>query len=80
MILLDGGAPMPPFPPNWGCEPPGPIYSFFALFLAVLLLLECLTFLLPEPWRYAIFRAVFENVWPLTVVDRWIRTQLDKSE
>lgn len=72
--MLDGCAPIPPYPP--GYEPPGPLYQFFALLLGVLLLLECLTFLLPEPWRYEIFRAVFERVWPFSAVDRWIRSQL----
>jgi hypothetical protein len=68
------GAPIPPFPP--GYEPPGPIYCFLSLFLGVLLLAECATFLLPEPWRYAIFRAVFDHVWPFSVVDRWINACL----
>lgn len=45
--MLDGCAPIPPYPP--GYEPPGPLYQFFALLLGVLLLLECLTSLLPEP-------------------------------
>lgn len=76
-MLLDGCAPLPPFPP--GYEPPGTVYQLFAAVLGVLLLAECATFLLPEPWRYAIFRAVFERVWPFSVVDVWICSQLDSQ-
>lgn len=72
-MILDG-APIPPYPP--GCEPPGPIYSVLTLLVGLALLVECLTFLLPEPWHYELFRAVFERVWPFSVVDRWIRSQL----
>ena len=79
MIFFDGGAPAPSFPP--GYEPHGPIYCFLSLLLAVLLLAECATFLLPEPWRYGIFRAVFECVWPFNFVDKWIRANLtDKGD
>ena len=76
MLKLFGGWSIPPvpFPPD--CDPPSPIRQFLALFLGILLLAECLTFLLPEPWRYTIFCAVFERVWPFSVVDRWIRTNL----
>jgi hypothetical protein len=62
-----------------GYDPPGPVSQFFALFLGVLLLAEFAALLLDEPWRYAIFRAVFERVWPFTVVDRWC-SKLNKGE
>jgi hypothetical protein len=76
-MLLDGCAPMPPFPP--GYEPPGLVYQFLALFFGLLLLAECATFLLAAPWRYEIFRAVFERVWPFSIVDKWIRSPLRRE-
>lgn len=76
MLNLDGW----PIPPAPDLPPPGHFEQFFALSLGVLLLAETLTLLLPEPWRYALFHAVFERVWPFSAVDKWIRAQLGKGE
>jgi hypothetical protein len=74
-MLFNGPGPVPPLPP--GYELPSPIYTFAALFLSVLLFAECAVYLLPGPWRFSVFRAVFDRVWPFDILDKtldkWIR-------